>query len=348
MPRRKKTKRDGYHYEKIHFAEMCGYKIGEHVIIVGKGDDPKKFVVKIVDLFETDAGERKFTAKYYYYPSDLPKEFLRSIPRKCVEREIFLSNFTADNSIGAIVAKCKVFNAPDEKLISSSYVCRYQFFPWNASQPFTALVAASPRALDAGQEGKRPIGPAFQATIPKLEARRLSAETVTELDLSTQIWSCTASTQVAIETYLFLIRCAQLAVGNYVFAWISEIREEVRCIVLDHIRGGGILLRFGDDSGQVVVHYRFLRGLIDEDEGLEILYRHGLPDQSDFNYPNALLDFVSIFLKRSAELKQQINSIQIETSPVVDQPERKKGKRKTRGVRKASVLALERIQQNSN
>ncbi len=72
--------------------------------------------------------------------------------------------------------------------------------------------------------------------------------------------------------------------------------------MLDHLPDGNFLLQFGDRSGEDIIHCRFIRGIIQEDECLEILHQEG------FQYPRALVKMVDILQKKSAEVKLQLEN----------------------------------------
>ena len=331
MPRIKKTNQGHLHHEKSHRLELCGYHVGDFVIL--NAHTSCDYIVKIIDLWTTtttttDSNDEETqiipmcTTKYYYATSDIPAPFACKIPTSCVENEVFLSNFTADNALDTIREKCVVINVPLEMPPLNSilktttelcpiYRCRYQFSPWNAATPFSSILAMSMPSekmmhVSKDSAGKKTkdkcvsLGDDHQAEIFPLVVARQS-DVTRESDQSVQMWSCTSVPDLAIEAFLFLARCLQLSVGNVICVWQKELREQVPCIVLEHLPRGYLRVRFGDDSGEDTVHSQFVRGIILDEMWLEILY------SCEFHYPRALVKVASTLVAKTQEWKDQLN-----------------------------------------
>ncbi|OQR92495.1 hypothetical protein ACHHYP_03660 [Achlya hypogyna] len=266
-------------------AAAEGYRVGEFVEVAGrKGDAAVTYVAEITALWAMGDGHG-FTGKFYYFPADLDDKTMAQFPShpgnhissardtdivalKTEDNEIFASPFSGDLPLRVIIKRCNVVQSmplrqfKDEPL--RTYLCRYAYAPSAFPSPFVKL--------DADDEPANcRLGPEHQAEIPPLqEANAAPAPALHRRWVPEQ-----ARRQV--KTYLAVVHCLQLAIGNVVYVWNAKSKEQIPAVLQEYVaRDGQFRVTYVDGTGAAsLVDADMVRGLVGPDEVLFALHDAG-------------------------------------------------------------------------
>ncbi|CAK4081791.1 unnamed protein product [Aphanomyces euteiches] len=291
------------------------YAVGDFVEVAGRlGNEIVLYVVEIISLWTTPYVG--FTGQYYYKPRDLGEKIMAQFPSsvnpneitspeaaealKCEDNEIFQSTYSGDNHVAAIVRKCNVVTAsqfhhqlvhnPDDV---STYLCRYAFHAWKFPSPFSKLETEEDRVSVRVGDDCQAVVPPFVEPMTTVKEEKTAASPTKELAI--RRWQSSKNEEGdAVETFLQVVKCLQIAVGNIVYAWHEKAREQILSVLEEHKGNHSFRVVYLDGSGSIVVDASFVRGLVSQDEALMLLH------EADYNYRIATEQVTRLISTRSA------------------------------------------------